>query len=67
MGGLCEVAGGWWGVAGGGLVGELGVVEVGVEAVVGEEVGVVAVFFDGAVVEDEDLVGFDDGGEAVGS
>ncbi|MFJ4574930.1 hypothetical protein ACIQWV_29750 [Streptomyces sp. NPDC098085] len=45
---------------------ELGVVEVGVEAAGGDELVVGSLFADVAGFDDEDLVGFADGGEAVG-
>ena len=45
---------------------ELGGVEAGVDAVLGEELGVGAALGDAAAVEDEDLVRLEDGAEAVG-
>ena len=39
---------------------------LGVEAVLGEQAEVVAAFGDAAGFEDQDLVGVDDGGQAVG-
>ena len=39
--------------------------EAGVDAVEGDELGVGAALGDGTVVEDDDLVGVGDGGEAV--
>ena len=49
-----------------GVAAHEGAVEVGVEAVGGEEVVVAALLDDAAVVEHEDPVGADDGGQAVG-
>ena len=49
----------------GGLVGELGVVEVGVQAAGGQQLGMRAALGDPALVDDQDLVGFPDGGQPV--
>ena len=46
---------------------KLGVVEVGVEAVLGHEFVVVAAFDDVAITDDQDYVGIFDGGETVGN
>src|SRR4051794_13909422 len=62
-GGGGVVVGGWAGAVGGVV---LVVVEAGVEVGGLEELVVVAGFGDVAVLEDDDLVGVADGGEAVG-
>ena len=49
-----------------GILAELGGVEAGVDAVAGEELGMGAALGDAAAIEDEDLVGFEDGAEAMG-
>ena len=51
--------------ASGGLVGELGVVQVGVQAAGGQQLGMRAALGDPALVDDQDLVGFPDGGQPV--
>ena len=48
------------------VVDELGAVEIGVEAALGDQAGMGAALDDPAVVDDEDLVGLAHGGEPVG-
>src|SRR6266851_2711570 len=54
------------GRAGFGVAAELAVVKVGVQAAAGEQLGVGALPREPALIEDEDLVGGQDGGQPVG-